>query len=120
MNPVLFDSAFRLASTTAMPTTGDDAELVRLARSRWRVALLLTLATLVIYFGFILLTAFAKKAMGVEVVPGLSWGILLGAVVIVAAFALTGVYVRWANAHYDPELRAIQRRAFGPRDGGGA
>jgi len=99
------------------PSGGDDADLARLARARWRVALGLTAATLVIYFGFILLAAFEKKAMGVLIIPGLSWGVLLGALVIVAAFVLTGIYVRWANAHYDPELRAIQKRAFqdGPR-----
>lgn len=92
---------------------GDDADLVRLARARWRVALGLTAAMLVIYFGFILLAAFAKHGMGGQIIPGLSWGVLLGALVIIAAFVLTGIYVRWANAHYDPELRAIQRRAFG-------
>ncbi len=67
---------------------------------------------LFVYFGFILLTAFNKGAMGQTLVPGLSWGILLGAIVIVTAFVLTGLYVRWANNHYDPELRAIQKRAF--------
>ncbi len=95
-----------------MSTSGDNAELKQLASSRWRVALLLTALMLFVYFGFVLLTAFAKPAMGHAIVPGLSWGILLGAIVIVAAFTLTGLYVRWANAHYDPRLREIQARAF--------
>ncbi len=90
----------------------DDLDLKRLARARWRVALTLTAVILFVYFGFILLTAFNKEAMGQTLAPGLSLGILLGAIVIVAAFVLTAVYVRWANAHYDPELRAIQARAF--------
>lgn len=97
------------------PSTDDALGLKRLARSRWRVSLLLTAVMLFIYFGFILLTAFEKGAMGQTLVPGLSLGILLGALVIVAAFVLTALYVRWANAHYDPELREIQRKAFGEK-----
>jgi uncharacterized membrane protein (DUF485 family) len=41
-------------------------------------------------------------------VPGLSIGIALGVVVIVAAWALILVYVRWANDHYDREVAAIR------------
>jgi uncharacterized membrane protein (DUF485 family) len=91
----------------------DDPELRRLAASRWRVALVLTVAMLVIYFGFIVLAAFAKPWMGRPISDGagLSWGILLGAVVIVAAFILTGAYVMWANRHYDPEVRRMAGRA---------
>ncbi len=69
------------------------------ARARRRLALVLSSAMLVIYFGFVLSVAFAKRFMGSTLVPGLSWGILLGALVIASAFALTGVYVRWANRH---------------------
>ena len=93
----------------------DDAALRRLSGMRWRRALLLTGAMLVIYFGFVLLSAHAKPFMGRPLVGGLSIGILLGAVVIVSAFVLTGVYVHWANAHYDPELRAIRARARAAR-----
>jgi uncharacterized membrane protein (DUF485 family) len=96
-----------------MASPSDEGQLTRLARSRWRVALSLTAVTLVVYFGFILLTAFSKHAMGREIVPGLSWGILLGAAVIVVSFVLTGLYVRWANAHYDPQLRILRGQSGG-------
>jgi uncharacterized membrane protein (DUF485 family) len=86
-----------------------DPALRRLSKMRWRVALWLTAVMLIVYFGFIALTAYGKEAMGKQLASGLSVGVLLGAVVIVAAFALTGIYVHWANAHYDPELRQIQR-----------
>jgi uncharacterized membrane protein (DUF485 family) len=85
----------------------DEAELIRLSRARWRVSILLSAVMLTAYFGFVLLTAFSKEAMGTPLVPGLSWGILLGALVIVAAFVLTGVYVSWANRHYDPALAKL-------------
>ena len=61
------------------------------------------------YFGFILLVAFNKPLLGMLVAPGLSLGILLGVVVILVAFVLTWLYVRWANAHYDAALRSLRQ-----------
>ena len=75
-----------------------------LARKRWRVALGLTLLMVLVYFGFVLLVAWDKPFMGRLLAPGLSIGIVLGALVIVAAWVLTWCYVRWANRVYDPEL----------------
>ena len=77
--------------------------------ARWRVALTLTAAMVVNYFGFILLVAYGRALLAVEVVPGLTLGILLGALVIVASWVLTWVYVRWAARHYDPGIRALDR-----------
>ena len=88
----------------------DSHVLKRLSKARWRRALILTAVMLLIYFGFIILTALYKPVMGTLLTDGLSLGILLGAMVIIAAFVLTGLYVRWANAHYDPELRAMRAR----------
>jgi len=68
---------------------------------------------IILYFGFILLIAFNKPLMGRLVAPGLSLGILLGALVIVVSWLLTWVYIRWANRHYDRELADI--RAGGGR-----
>jgi uncharacterized membrane protein (DUF485 family) len=54
--------------------------------ARWRVALLLTGGMVVLYFGFILLVAYGRPLLAVQVVPGLTLGILLGALVIVASW----------------------------------
>lgn len=80
----------------------------RIVARRWRLAGALTAAMMAVYFGFILLIAFAKPQMGELVAPGLSLGILLGASVIAAAWVLTGVYVWWANNTYDPAVRALR------------
>jgi uncharacterized membrane protein (DUF485 family) len=77
--------------------------------ARWRVALGLTGVMVVLYFGFILLVAYGRPVLAVQVVPGLTLGILLGALVIVISWVLTWVYVRWAAAHYDPGVRALDR-----------
>jgi uncharacterized membrane protein (DUF485 family) len=85
-----------------------DAQLERLAAARGRVAALLTAAVVGVYFGFIVLIAFAKPWLAVQLVPGLSRGIALGALVIVLAWLSTLVYVRWANRRYDAALEALR------------
>ena len=57
----------------------------------------LSAVMLIIYLGFILLVAYAKPFLGTTLVPGLSWGILLGALVIVSAWLLTLIYVTLSN-----------------------
>lgn len=88
----------------------ESASLRTLVRARTRIAFALTLAVFLVYFGFIAAVAYARGALGTLVAPGLSLGILLGALVIVAAWLLTWVYVRWANTVYDPALEALRRR----------
>ena len=88
--------------------TGVDSRLRDLDRARWRMALTLTGATILIYFGFIALVAFGRPLLARQVWPGLSLGILLGALVIVTSWILTWVYVRWANTVYDPQVRALK------------
>lgn len=86
-----------------------DAALERLAARRARVAGGLTAAVVAIYFGFILMIAFAKPLLATRIAPGLSLGIALGALVIVLAWLLTFVYVRWANRRYDRALDELRR-----------
>ena len=92
-----------------MATTSPPSSLEAVSAARWRVALSLTVAMMAVYFGFILLVAFDKPLLGRLIIPGLSLGMLLGALVIVAAWVLTWVYVRWANTHYDRQLGGLKR-----------
>jgi uncharacterized membrane protein (DUF485 family) len=82
----------------------------RLATARWRIAIVLTTAVICIYFGFIALIAYRKHWMGSLITRGLSVGILLGALVIVASWLLTWFYVWWANNRYDARLHDLRRR----------
>ena len=86
-------------------------DLSRLDRSRRTVAGTLTVLMTVLYVGFILLIAYAKPLLTQLLVPGLSVGILLGVVVILSAWVLIWVYVRWANRHYDVAIAALRDRA---------
>lgn len=85
------------------------ATLEAVSAARWRIAIALTIAMMAAYFGFILLVAFNKPLLGRLIAPGLSLGMLLGALVIVVAWVLTWIYVRWANRHYDASVRGLRR-----------
>ncbi len=93
------------------------AQLAALQARRARVVAALSLATGFVYFGFILLVAFAPQSLARLLAPGLSLGIVLGAAVIVLAFVFTAIYVRWANRHYDGALRALRGTRSARRDG---
>ena len=85
--------------------------LEALARAQWRLALTLTAVMMAVYAGFILLIAYDKPLLGRLLRPGLSLGTLLGALVIVAAWLLVWIYVRWANGHYDRTVAALRSGA---------
>ena len=82
----------------------------QLVSERRSLGLWLTAAMCVIYYGFILLVAFAPGFLGTSLGGGVTTiGIPLGLLVIVSAFVLTGVYVSRANSTYDDLTREIVR-----------
>ena len=94
-----------------------EARLHAVAAKRWRIAIWLSVLMLTVYYGFILLVAFNKPLLSTVLVsatpasglltPGLSLGILLGALVIVTAWVLTLIYTFWANTKYDHEIHEL-------------
>lgn len=63
----------------------------------------LTLAMMVIYYGFVLLVAFSPSTLGRSLSGGVTTvGMLVGVVIVVLSFALTGIYVYRANNVLDP------------------
>src|SRR5438552_16481016 len=85
-----------------------DPDYQELVRRRSSFGWTLSLIMLVIYFGFILLVAYAPKFLGTPIGTGVTTiGIPIGLSVIVLAFVLTGIYVRKANSSYDVLIRQI-------------
>ncbi len=74
---------------------------------RRRLAVILTVAMLVIYFGFVLLVAWAPGVMARPISASITLGFLLGLGVILSAIALTGFYVLRANSTFDALTRRI-------------
>jgi uncharacterized membrane protein (DUF485 family) len=85
-----------------------DPNYQELVRRRSSFGWTLSLVMLVIYFGFILLVAYAPKFLGTPLGAGVTTvGIPIGLFVIVSAFVLTGIYVSKANSKYDDLIRRI-------------
>ena len=80
----------------------DNPKFGELVRKRSGFAWMLSCAMLVIYYGFVLMVAFAKPLLAAKVGGGVtSVGIVIGLAVILSAFVLTGLYVWRANSHFD-------------------
>jgi uncharacterized membrane protein (DUF485 family) len=85
-----------------------DPNYQELVRRRSSLGWMLSAIMLVVYFGFILLVAYAPKFLGTPIGSGVTTiGIPIGLSVIVLAFLLTGIYVRKANSSYDTLIRQI-------------
>ncbi len=92
--------------------TKNDPDYQELVRRRSSLGWTLSLIMLVIYFGFILLVAYAPKFLGTPLGAGVTTiGIPIGLFVIVSAFVLTGIYVSKANSKYDGLIRRIVERS---------
>ncbi len=83
----------------------------KLVRKRGRFAWLLSLITLALYVGFILLIAFDPQWLGTPIAAGstITRGIPVGVGLIVISFVLTGIYVFRANGEFDRLIAEILR-----------
>ncbi len=73
----------------------------------------LTVAMLVVYYGFILLVAFDKELLATRLGAGVTtWGMPIGLAVILFTIAITAVYVRRANREFDQLSDDINREVL--------
>lgn len=86
----------------------DSPAFHHLVSRRWRVSLLLTVCLFTLYYGYILLIAVNKPLLAWRPRGGTPIGIPMGAVVIVGSWALTAVYIWWANRFYDAEAARLR------------
>ncbi|MBV9470006.1 MAG: DUF485 domain-containing protein [Abitibacteriaceae bacterium] len=87
----------------------DDPDFKELSRQKNRISLVLTVVILVVYFTYMLLIAFSKSALSAPVANG-TLGIPIGIGVIILAWVLTGIYVRWANTQYDALVEKVKQK----------
>lgn len=87
------------------------AELVA---KRTRFAGLLAVTVLVIFYGFVLLVAFAPELIGKRLFEGsnLTFGILAGMLQFIFFWVLTLVYVRRANGEFDDINKELVQAAW--------
>jgi len=87
-----------------------DPRYQQLKSRRSRFGWLLTVAMLIVYYGFILLVAFDKPLLATRLGDGVTTiGMPLGLGVIIFTIVITGIYVRRANSEYDELTEQIVR-----------
>jgi uncharacterized membrane protein (DUF485 family) len=91
----------------------NDPNFKKLVHERSSFGWTLSIVMLVIYYGYIALVAFAPDLIAWKLAGSITFGIVLGAAIIVISIVLTGVYVMRANAEYDDLTAAIVANARG-------
>jgi uncharacterized membrane protein (DUF485 family) len=96
---------------------GDDERLHRIAedpryqalvRLRGRISWILSIVVMTIFFGYMLLVAFAGPFLGTPIGRMTTTiGIPIGLFVILSGIALTGIYVAIANHRFDIATAAL-------------
>ncbi len=90
-----------------------DPRYQELKAKRSRFGWWLTLAMMLVYYGFILLVAFDKPFLATRLGAGVTTvGMPLGLAVIIFTVLITGLYVRRANTEYDALTEQITKAAL--------
>lgn len=90
-----------------------DPNFKKLVHERSSFGWTLSIIILVVYYGYIALVAFAPDLIAWKLAGSITFGIVLGAAIIVLSIVLTGIYVMRANAEYDDLTTAIIANAKG-------
>ena len=91
----------------------NDPNYQALKARRTRFGWSLTIAMLVVYYGFILLVAFDKPFLATRLGAGvMTIGMPIGLAVIVFTIIITAIYVRRANSEYDTLTELIAKAAL--------
>ena len=89
-----------------------DPKYQELQSKRNRLAIILTILMLVVYYGYIALIAFDKEFLAQPIGSGVTTlGIPIGFGVIVFTVLITGIYVRRANGEFDALTKEILKDA---------
>jgi uncharacterized membrane protein (DUF485 family) len=104
-------------STTGERSTGTIYEQVQASpefadlRSRLRRFVFpMSIAFLAWYLAYVLLASYARGFMAIKVFGNINVGLIIGLLQFVSTFAITTIYVRYANKHLDPAAEKIRQQ----------
>ncbi|MGV6873397.1 DUF485 domain-containing protein [Pseudochelatococcus sp. B33] len=98
-------------SVAARIAADPNYQILKSTRSRFGWSL--TIATLVVYYGFILLIAFGKNLLAIPLGSGvMTLGIPIGFGVIIFTVVVTAIYVRRANSEFDVLSEKVKQEAL--------
>ncbi len=84
-----------------------DPNYQKLVSERKSFGWTLAIITLIAYYGFIAVVAFAPRIIATRIAGNITIGIVIGLVLILGSILLTGIYVLRANSQYDDLTAAI-------------
>lgn len=91
----------------------EDSDFKTLSSQKKTISIVLTIAELVLYFGFIALIAFNKPFLATKFSGAITVGIPIAVGTIVLSWVLTGIYIRWANTKYDVLVKKVREKIGG-------
>ncbi|WP_152348501.1 DUF485 domain-containing protein [Brevibacterium sp. CFH 10365] len=92
-------------------------EFKALKRKRFSVVIPLSIAFLVWYFLYVILSTYAHDFMSTKVAGEINVGLVFGLLQFVTTFAITMFYVSFANKKLDPPAEAIRERLQNEAEG---
>ncbi len=84
------------------------AEFVELRRRLRRFVFPMSAAFLVWYLVYVLLASFAPAFMATKVSGNITWGLVIGLLQFVTTFAITTLYIGYANTRLDPAAERLR------------
>ena len=94
-------------------TAQDSAEFATLRGRLRKFVFPMTVFFLAWYFAYVLLAAFAPHLMVIKVIGNINIGLIFGLLQFVSTFAITTIYVRFANRKLDPISNRIREQVEG-------
>lgn len=91
----------------------ESAEFVDLKRRFRRFVFPMTAVFLIWYFLYVLMAAYAHDFMSTKVIGNINIGLIFGLLQFVSTFAITILYVRWANRELDPTADRLREQIEG-------
>ncbi|MHA6791971.1 DUF485 domain-containing protein [Pseudonocardia bannensis] len=102
-------------STTGERSTGtiyeqvqDSPEFADLRSRLRRFVFPMSAAFLLWYLAYVLLASYAPGFMSIKVIGNINVGLIIGLLQFVTTFAITTIYVRYANKYLDPAAERLR------------
>ncbi|MDA8078363.1 MAG: DUF485 domain-containing protein [Nitrospiraceae bacterium] len=93
----------------------EDPDFKALVSKKNTFSIILTILELVLYFGFVGLIAYNKPFLAQKLSAGgaTTIGIPIAVMTIMISWVLTAVYIFWANASYDNDVKKLKDKMGG-------
>ncbi len=101
------------ARRTVYQDVQDSPDFRELRRRLRRFVFPASIGFLVWYLAFIMLASYAREFMAIRVLGNINMGLVIGLLQFVSTFALTTIYVRYAERRLDPLAEQLRERIEG-------